>query len=231
MRRALTLLFALPLAVAAAAAALAQQPANEIAQAMVGVWEMSDADRERTCAVTFKIDSTGVAGSVELGPKCAEAFPPIAGIVSWSLGKRDALILNDARGQSLLELIEVEAGTFEGLRPNEGRYVLQNAAVVAASRDKTADQMFGEWSFVSRGNALCGVSLANTAADTENFAIAIKPGCDALVENFDPAAWKMDRGQLVLLSRRGQAWRFEESDPSTWQRVPQGRQPLALVRQ
>jgi hypothetical protein len=41
----------------------------------------------------------------------------------------------------------------------------------------------------------------------------------------------MDRGQLVLLSGKGPVWRFEESDPATWRRIPEGRQPLLLARQ
>ena len=40
----------------------------------------------------------------------------------------------------------------------------------------------------------------------------------------------MDRGQLVLQGK-GQIWRFEETDPNTWDRIPRGRQPLTLVRQ
>ncbi|MBI3434062.1 MAG: AprI/Inh family metalloprotease inhibitor [Proteobacteria bacterium] len=155
-----------------------QPPPGETARAIAGVWELSDSDRERTCSVTFKLDQTAPGFYIaELEPKCAEVFPPIGGITSWSLGRRDALILSDAGGQPLIEMIEVEAGTFEGLRPDEGRYVLQNAAVVAASRDKTADQMFGEWTFVAGGKSVCGVNFMPTAADADSFALTLAPGC------------------------------------------------------
>ena len=40
----------------------------------------------------------------------------------------------------------------------------------------------------------------------------------------------MDRGQLIQ-SAKGQIWRFEENEPNTWDRVPKGNPPLALVRQ
>ncbi len=56
-------------------------------------------------------------------------------------------------------------------------------------------------------------------------------GCDALVTRFGPAAWYMDHGELVLRSKGGQFWRFEESDPTNWSRVPEGREPISLVRQ
>ena len=132
------------------------------------------------------------------------------------------------------ELLEVEAGMYEGLRPNEERYFLQNAAVAAASRDRPADDMFGEWAFVrgsGTGKPICAITLANSAADADNFAINVKPGCDQLITRFGPAAWRMDRGQLVVQSGKGEIWRFEESDPNTWKRIPEVRQPLALVRQ
>ncbi len=62
-------------------------------------------------------------------------------------------------------------------------------------------------------------------------ALKVKPGCDALVTRFDPAGWRMDEGELVLLSPRGQTWQFEENDANTWQRVPESADPILLVRQ
>jgi hypothetical protein len=41
----------------------------------------------------------------------------------------------------------------------------------------------------------------------------------------------MDQGELVLLSARGQSWQFEESEPNTWQRVPESADSILLVRQ
>jgi len=41
----------------------------------------------------------------------------------------------------------------------------------------------------------------------------------------------MDQGELLLLSARGQSWRFEENDANTWQRVPETADPVLLVRQ
>jgi hypothetical protein len=61
--------------------------------------------------------------------------------------------------------------------------------------------------------------------------ITLKPGCDALVTRFGPTAWRMDNGDLVLSSARGQSWHFEENDLNTWQRVPGTPDPVLLVRQ
>jgi len=77
------------------------------------------------------------------------------------------------------------------------------------------------------------VTLENTAKDADSFALTVKPACDQFITRFGPVAWKMDRGQLVIVSGKGELWRFEETDATTptWHRVPEGRQPLSLVRQ
>jgi hypothetical protein len=79
------------------------------------------------------------------------------------------------------------------------------------------------------GKPICTVTLANTAAGPD-LALKLKPGCDAFVTRFAPAAWQMDRGELLLKNARGQTWRFEESDAATWSRVPETAEPLLLVR-
>jgi hypothetical protein len=232
--RAALVLFAGCAAIWMGATAVAQQPPSETAKGMVGTWELSNADRDRNCTVTFKLDPAASGYALALANRCATVFPAIRDIVAWSMGKRDMLLLNDAKGQPVLEMLEVEAGTYEGLRPNEGRYVLQNAAVAAATRDRTADQMFGEWAFVrgtGGGNPICFVTLANVAADADSFAVTVKAGCDQLVTRFAPVSWLMDRGQLVMRSGKGEAWRFEESETTAWRRVPETRQPMLLVRQ
>jgi hypothetical protein len=208
-------------------------PPSDAAKAMVGAWELSNADRDKTCTVNLKLAPTAGNYLIELDRKCGETFPATRPIVAWTFGKNDMLLLVDNTGKPVLELLEVEGGLYEGLRPNEGRYFLQNAAVAAASRDKPADDLFGEWTFV-RGalgsKPICALKLASEAADADSFALEVKPGCDPLITRFNPKSWKMDRGQLVMQSAKGEVWRFEESDPTTWERIPKARAPLALVK-
>jgi hypothetical protein len=207
-------------------------PPSDTAKAMAGDWELSNADRDRICTLNFKLTPAGANYALELGPKCGEAFPPLQEVVGWTFGRNDMLVLIDAGGAPVLELLEVEAGTYEGLRPNEGRYVLQNPAVAAANKERAADDLFGEWAFVRpTGKPICSVTLVAEGATGDTFAIQLKPGCDALITRFNPAGWKMDRGQLLFVSAKGEIWRFEETDPTTWDRIPRGRQPLALVKQ
>jgi hypothetical protein len=217
-----------------AGTAVAQAPPpSDAAKAIAGAWELSNADRDRTCNMNFKLAPAGVNYAIEMDKACAEAFPSTRAIVGWTLGRNDMLLLMDATGTPVLELLEVEAGTYEGLRPNEGRYVLQNPAVVAASKERPADDLFGEWSIVRAGTTrpLCGLTLAAEAADADSFAVKVKPGCDQAIARFGPVSWKMDRGQLIVQSARGQVWRFEENETNIWDRIPKGNQPLVLMRQ
>ena len=233
----LAAVFALICALAASALspATAQQGPSDAIKAMVGSWELSNADHDRICNITFKLTTATGGYTLDLDKGCGEAFPTIRNVTAWTIGKNDMLVFLDGKGASVLELLEVEAGMFEGLRPNEGRYFLQNAAVAAAQKDKTADQMFGDWGFVrSGGRVICGITLENTAKDADSFALTVKTVCDPLIVRFGPVAWKLDRGQLILLNAKGEMWRFEEADSTTvpmWERVPEGRQPLLLVKQ
>ncbi len=198
---------------------------------MIGAWELSNADRDKICTIDFKLDAAGPGRALELQKGCAENFPETRDIVAWAIDKDDTLRLMNAKGKVIFELTEVENGLFEPLRPGENLVFLQTQAA-AQGRDRTADAMFGDWAVMrAGGKPLCQISLFDVAHDTESFDMKVKPGCDSLVTNFAPRSWRMDRGLLVVLSERNDPWRFEEEDAGTWHRIPQGRQPLLLVRQ
>jgi hypothetical protein len=216
---------------AATQAAFAQSP-GEAAKAVAGTWEMSNAERDRSCTVTFKSAAGTAAASVSWDAKCTELFPFSRSVVSWSVGERETIRLVDAKGQPVLELSEVEGGLYEGERRGEGLVFLQSVAAGAAEERKPAT-IAGEWAFTgASGRPLCRATLTTTpAAASEALELKLKPGCAAIITDFGPVAWLLDRGQLVLVPARGDVWRFEETEPSIWQRIPQLRQPLRLVKQ
>jgi hypothetical protein len=204
---------------------------NDAGTPMVGAWELSNADRDKTCTINFKLDAAGPGRALEFQKGCTESFPETRDIVAWAIGKEDTLRLMDAKGKAIFELTEVENGLFEPVRPGENLVFLQTQAA-AQGRDRTADAMFGDWALVrGSGKTICQISLLAEAHDTDSFDMKLKPGCDSLVTNFAPKSWRMDRGLLLVLSERNDPWRFEEEDSGTWHRIPQGRQPLLLVRQ
>jgi hypothetical protein len=226
------LLIALGLAFAAVTSAGAQTPPapSDAVKSMLGGWEMSNADRDKTCIITFKLDPAGPGRALDLGGNCTTTFPNIKDVAAWTIDN-EALRLIDAKGTQLLEFNEVENGMFESAHSSDTLYFLQTVAA-AEGREHTPDTMFGAWTFTrTNGKAICQITLMDTAADTDSFALQTKSGCDPLIANFAPRAWRMDRGQFVLLSSKGDIWRFEENETNTWHRIPEGRQPLLLVRQ
>jgi hypothetical protein len=216
-------------ALGASAQAPGPPPApSEAAKALVGVWELSNPDRDRRCQLTFKLDPAAPGRAIALAGNCATAFPDLKAVGAWTMGSDDALKLVDPKGAVLLELTEVESGMYE-TTPSYTHYFLQTLA--ASGKDRIPDDLFGDWAF-TRGSArqICGLTLGNTAYDTDSFALVLKPGCDPLIARFAPVAWKLDRSQFVMLSAKGEAWRFEENEPNAWSRIPAMRPPLVLVK-
>ena len=207
-----------------------EPPAPSAPRTMVGTWEFSNADREKTCSVTFRNESNRVGKRVEFDQACAGHFPFVKDVIAWQLNDNDFLKLLDQQGGSVLEFSEVESGIFEAPRAGEGILFIQNATALGPA-PKTAEQITGEWSIMRRtGRAICGLSLTSTPSG-EEFALRVQPGCDPVVARFAPVTWQMDRGEIVLRAANGQSWRFEEAeDGSKWQRVPQTNNPLLMVR-
>ncbi|MBQ8107063.1 MAG: AprI/Inh family metalloprotease inhibitor [Afipia sp.] len=208
------------------------QDARSLTKEMVGEWELSTAGRDKTCIVTLKSDSTPQGLKLELDKGCSAALPFTKSIVAWSVKGLDIVRLQDAAGQSVIDVTEVESGIFEGLRQGEGVYLLQNLAA-ARALSKSADQLIGDWAMVrGSGKAICGLTLTNTEATTpENFAVYLKPRCDPLVTTFAPTIWRIERGELLLQSAKGEIWRFEADDNAQWRRIPDSADPLLLTRQ
>ena len=211
-----------------AAHAQAPQPQpSDAARALVGVWELSNPDRDRKCQLTFRLDAAGPGRALSQSSACAGAFPDLRAIAAWSMGNDDALKLIDARGDVLLELTEVESGMYE-TTPSFTHYFLQTLA--ATNKERITDDLFGEWQFSRGGKAICQLTLNNTAYDTDSFALTLKPGCDQFITRFGPVSWRLDRGQFVMLAANGQSWRFEENEENTWSRIPAARPPVLMVR-
>jgi hypothetical protein len=213
-----------------AANAHAQAPLSDDAKALAnGSWEFSNADRDKRCTVVFRTDAAAAGMRVAFDNACAGAFPFIKNIVGWTLTDNDFLRLVDAKGQSLLEFSQVESGIYEAPRPGEGVLFIQTMASVGPP-PKEPDQMVGDWALVrGAGKPICTLTLATTPAGSD-FALKLKPGCDAFVARFAPTSWQMDRGELVLRNARNQTWRFAEGDAATWQRVPETAEPVLLTR-
>jgi hypothetical protein len=207
------------------------QDAATLKKDMVGQWELSTTERSKTCVVTLKGDSGPQGLKLELEPGCAAALPFTKEITAWNVKGLDIVRLQDAAGQAVIDFTEVESGIFEGMRTGEGIYILQNL-VAARSLAKSMDQMIGDWAMVrGNGQPICGLTLTNTEATADNFAVFLKPRCDPAVAAFAPTVWRLERGELLLMSNSGEVWHFEADDNAQWRRVPDSADPLIMLRQ
>jgi protease inhibitor Inh len=208
------------------------QDASTLKKDMVGQWELSTTERSKTCVVTLKGDTSPQGSKLELEPGCAAALPFTKDIAGWSVkGLGDIVRLQNAAGEAVIDFTEVESGIFEGLRQGEGIYILQNLAA-ARSLAKSMDQMIGDWAMVrGNGQAICGLTLTNTEAGPDNFQVFLKPKCDPAIAAFAPTQWRLDHGQMLLMSKNGDTWQFEADDNAQWRRVPDTADPLIMLRQ
>jgi hypothetical protein len=216
-------------ALSAAPPALAQNAAS-LKESMIGKWELSTTERSKTCVVTLKGDSSPQGLKLELEPDCAKSLPFTGAIKNWNIKGLDIVRLQDAAGESVIDFTEVESSIFEGLRTGEGVYILQDLAA-ARSLAKSMDQMIGDWSMVrGNGTVICGLTLTNTEAAQDSFAVFLKPRCDPLVAKFNPTLWRLERGELQMMSSSGEMWQFQADDNAQWRRVPDSADPLILLR-
>lgn len=215
---------------AAFCGAVSAQPApGDSAKAMAGTWEFTNADRDKTCTITLRLEPVPGGMRAEFDKACAAKFPFIGEISAWIFNDNDFLRLVDAGGGAVLEFNEVEGGVYEAPRPGEGILFIQNAGA-GGPPSRTAAEVTGEWSIVRRaGKPICALSLTSIAAG-EDFAVRVQQPCDPFVARFAPTTWQVERGEIVLKAAKGNPWRFEEQDPTTWQRVPATADPVLLVR-
>jgi hypothetical protein len=217
--------------------AFAQAPAEQKNEpkpeqkTMSGTWEMSNSERDQLCNLTFKPEAARGGSKLEFDPVCGESIPPLKEVEAWIL-TNDGLRLIDGRGRTVFEFSEVEVGMYEGERKGEGLYFLQTAESAAAFGTKrSADEMAGEWAMVRSEKPVCSLNLTKTATKGfDEFRLTIRPPCDPTLTRLNPNVWRMDRGELVLASPNGQAWRFEEREPQRWWRVPEGADPIVLQK-
>jgi hypothetical protein len=218
------------IAVFAAAPASAQSAMGDSAKELLGTWEFSNADRDKICSITFKADTTKVGFKVEFDKNCVERFAMVKDVSGWTFPENDLLRLLDAQGKAVVEFSEVEDGIYEAPTPGVGVLFLQKADA-AGPAPKPPDQLAGNWA-IMRGpdKTVCNLTLANTPL-RDDLALTVKPGCDPAIVRIGFSQWRVDRGELVLVSTRGISWRFEEIEGGNWRRIPETAEPTILVRQ
>jgi hypothetical protein len=213
-----------------AAAGVRAQAINDQAKAIVGTWEFSNADRDKTCAVTFKSERAASGLKLEFAPKCVDDFPLLRDVAGWTFPDNDLLHFVDAGGRSLVDFSEVETGMYEAPTPGFGVLFLQNSADTV-TQPVPLDQVTGDWALMrGSGKPLCTITLTTDPA-AEGFALKVGPNCDPSIARLGFVRWRLDRDELMISPAQGNPWRFEQDDPNSWARVPDSSNPYRLVRQ
>jgi Protease inhibitor Inh len=211
--------------------AVAQAPTlNETAKGMVGAWEISNAARDKTCPLIFSLDAAAGGYKLELDPQCVKAFPSLKDVVAWIVGPNDQVRLIDAKGAVILDFTEVESHMYEAERKGEGLFFMRTQAAIKAAT-VSPEQLFGDWTLLQEfEKPLCKLSLSKALVSAETYRIVVRPGCTPAIADLAFSSWKLDSNEL-LLTGRGGAWRFSESDANTWERVPPSAESMVLMRQ
>jgi hypothetical protein len=144
---------------------VAAQAPSDAVKAIAGEWEISTADREKACNLTFRTDPVKGGFKVEFESKCAGVFPVIKEVEAWALVKDDLRLL-DAKGRVVFDFTEVESGMYEAER-KEGLYFLQGLASAALPPARAAEDMFGEWVVARAGKPVCTLALTSNGAGGE----------------------------------------------------------------
>ena len=136
---------------------------------MAGSWEFSNADREKTCTITFRNDrrqgrqARRVRSELRQAVSVHSRRSPAGGS-----SDNDFLRLLDAHGNSVLEFSEVENGIFEAPKPGEGILFIQNPdRPRRAAEDRRPDDRRMAVIVHRTGKRVCGLTLSDTAAGEE----------------------------------------------------------------
>ena len=127
------------------------------ANAMIGAWEFSNADRDKICRFNFRSETATGGYKLDIDKNCPSMFPTTKDIVGWAVDNFGGLRLLDAGGNAVIELSVAEVGLYDGFEPEQGRYVLQSAA---AAPVRSAEDLVGDWAIArGTGKPICLLTL------------------------------------------------------------------------
>lgn len=214
------------------APAAAGRPDPAEVRALAANYELASANGDRKCLITLETRpvSPGLALSYNRA-QCSQQIGFLSEVTAWLPGVAGAILFVRSNGRTVAEFTEGVGGIYEAIREGDAVYFLANLQFVDPSERIQISDLYGDWN-LSRltGAAICRVTLAEEAAGEGLLAIRVQPGCDAAVMRFGPVAWRLDRGDLVLLSQNGERLRFERQEGGSWAKVPATPRPLLMTR-
>ncbi|HSI41680.1 MAG TPA: AprI/Inh family metalloprotease inhibitor [Xanthobacteraceae bacterium] len=213
---------------------LAAQERPDVAAvtALAGSFKLSNADGDRVCDMVLKPEPAAGGFAVAFDrAACAASIGFAVDVAAWSPGPGDAIRLLGAKGRLVAEFTEGVGGTWEALREGDGVYFLTNPSIGDPSEQAQPADLVGLWEVArTPGRTVCRFTLADTPTDNGAFVLKVEPGCEATLARFAPVRWRLERGDLVVASAKGDTLRFAPQEDGVWAKVPEGNRPLLLTR-
>ncbi|WOJ91079.1 AprI/Inh family metalloprotease inhibitor [Methylocapsa polymorpha] len=228
-------------------------------EAAVGQWDLSLQDSNRTCRVTLQPSEASGGRGVAMPAGCRRALPILVGVDAWRLAADDRLDLADRSGRPVLDFASAGDETLSPAghkaRPiassrsrarAEGSPPAGEAAATASPEPiriaakasathstATAGEAAGRYSILRAGDKDTGCMLtldSKTKARSGNKA-SLAPGCrDQGIVIFDPVAWQIVGGRLVLTARKGHSTHLDQQSDGTWTKDPKEGASLSLKK-
>jgi hypothetical protein len=228
------------LALVAPAIAQTSAPAGKIdpveVRNLAASYELTNADATLKCIVTLETKPAGRGLFLAYDRTvCNPRFGFLGEVSAWVPGIAGAILLIAPDGRVVTEFTEGVGGVYEAIRENDGVYFFANLQFVDPSeRVQTAD-LVGLWNLSRTDNPKdppknCAVRLTDEVAGDQLFTLRVLPECDAAIVQAGLETWQLERGDIVLRARSGEALRFEKSDMKNWIKVPEKPRPMTLSR-
>ena len=230
----LILLFALgaPAAAQAPNSAPTEAPVIPDAKTLAANYELSSALGDRKCPVTLDAKPAGPGFTLVYDKTlCRPLFGFLGETVAWLPGIAGAIRFVNVGRRTVSEFTEGVGGRYEALRENDGVYFLANLQFVDPGEAPQFADLLGEWNVVRpNGPTICAVTLTDQSTGEDTFVVSVKAGCDQSITRFGPASWVLDRGDIILISAKGDRLRFGRQQEGGWAKVPDTPRPLLLAR-
>ena len=201
-------------------------------RALAANYELANADGTRKCRMILEARQAGSGFALVYNrAQCSQLFGYLSDVTAWLPGVAGAILLIRSNGKTVVEFTEGVGGVYEAIRENDAVYFLSNLQFVDPSERPQITDLFGDWNLSRPGGApICRITLSDTSAGEERFAVIVQDGCDAAITRFGPVAWRFERGDIVLLSPNGESLRFGHQEGGGWAKVPDTPRPLLMTR-
>ena len=231
------LLVSVFLSILLAQAAAAQTPAPGAIdpaelRALAANYELANADGDRKCKIALDQKPAGSAFTLVYDrPACTKLFGFLGEVTAWAPGPAGSIKFVRANGRLVAEFTEGVGGIYEAIREGDAVYFLANLQFVDPKEFAQPADLVGNWNIARpTGTAVCQLVFTDQPSQDEGFQLSVQPGCDATLLRFDPASWRLERGDVVLQSKQGERLRFGKQEGGDWAKVPELPRPLVMKR-